>query len=60
MVYLLYTFYISVDLAHHEIFHAKEGKGGMIEKTHLKISSILTSSLTFTFGQSIHASEDVQ
>ena len=30
MVYLLYTTYISVDLAHHEIFRAKVGKGGII------------------------------
>ena len=29
MVYLFYTTYISVDLAHHEIFHAKVGKGGI-------------------------------
>ena len=30
MVKLLYTTYISVDLAHHEIFRAKVGKGGII------------------------------
>ena len=29
MVYLVYTTYISVDLAHHEIFCAKVGKGGI-------------------------------
>ena len=29
MVYLFYTTYISEDLAHHEIFHAKDGKGGI-------------------------------
>ena len=29
MVLLLYTTYTSVDLAHHEIFHAKVGKGGI-------------------------------
>ena len=29
MVYLFYTTYISVDLAHHEIFRAKFGKGGI-------------------------------
>ena len=27
MVVLFYTTYISVDLAHHEIVHAKVGKG---------------------------------
>ena len=27
MVYLFYTTYISVDLAHHEIVRAKVGKG---------------------------------
>ena len=30
MVYLFYTTYISVDLAHHEIFRAKVGKGGIM------------------------------
>ena len=29
MVLLFYTTYISVDLAHHEIFRAKFGKGGI-------------------------------
>ena len=29
MVLLFYTTNISVDLAHHEIFHAKDGKGGI-------------------------------
>ena len=29
MVYLFYTTYISVDLAHHEILRAKVGKGGI-------------------------------
>ena len=29
MVSLFYTTYINVDLAHHEIFRAKVGKGGM-------------------------------
>ena len=32
MVYLFYTTNISVDLAHHEIVHAKIGKGGIIEE----------------------------
>ena len=26
---IIYTTYISVDLAHHEVFHAKVGKGGI-------------------------------
>ena len=30
MVYVFYTAIISVDHAHHEIFHAKVGKGGII------------------------------
>ena len=30
MVELFYTTYISVDLAHQVIFHAKVGKGGII------------------------------
>ena len=30
MVLLFYAIYISVNLAHHEIFHAKVGKGGII------------------------------
>ena len=29
IVSLFYTTYISVDLAYHEIFHAKGGKGGI-------------------------------
>ena len=29
MVILFYTTYISVDLAHHEIVHAKVGEGGI-------------------------------
>ena len=32
MVLLFYTTYINVDLAHHEIFRAKFGKGGIINK----------------------------
>ena len=31
MVLLFYNTYISVYLAHHEIFHAKVGKGGIKE-----------------------------
>ena len=30
MVKQFYTTYISVDIAHHEIFRAKVGKGGII------------------------------
>ena len=30
MVLLFYTAYSSVDLAHHEIFHVKVGKGGIM------------------------------
>ena len=29
MIYLFYTTYISVVVAHHEIFNAKYGKGGI-------------------------------
>ena len=29
MVYLFYTTYISIDLAHHKMFPAKVGKGGI-------------------------------
>ena len=29
MVYLFYTIYISIDLAHHKIFFTKVGKGGI-------------------------------
>ena len=32
MVYLFYTTYISVDLAHQVIFHAKVGEGGIMRK----------------------------
>ena len=34
MVYLFYTTYISVDLAHHEIYRAKVGKGGINPNTY--------------------------
>ena len=37
MVLLFYTTYISVDIAHHELFHAKVGKGGIT----IYISSML-------------------
>ena len=30
MVKIFYTTYISVDLAHHKVFHAKMGKGGIM------------------------------
>ena len=33
MVSLFYATYISVDLAHHEIFRAKVGKGGIKTNT---------------------------
>ena len=29
MIYLFYTTYISVDIAHHEVFRAKVGMGGI-------------------------------
>ena len=31
MVLIFYTSYTSVDLAHHEVFRAKVGKGGIIQ-----------------------------
>ena len=34
MVQLLHTTLISVDLAHHEIFRVKVGKGGIKSTTH--------------------------
>ena len=33
----IYTTYISVGLAHHEIFRAKVGKGGMHQYLHLNL-----------------------
>ena len=35
MVYLFYITYISVDHAHHEIVHAKVGKGGINENINI-------------------------
>ena len=35
MIYLFYTTYISVDLANHEIFRPKVGKGGKICYTYM-------------------------
>ena len=39
MVYLFYTTYISIGLAHHEIFCAKVGKGGIINMKQLLLLS---------------------
>ena len=39
MVLLFYTTYISVDLAHHEIFRAKVDKGGIKVEIHRRLSS---------------------
>ena len=38
----VYTTYISVDLAHHEIFHAKVGKGGIKMFTYFLLKSTCT------------------
>ena len=40
MVLLFYTTYISVDLAHHKIFHAKAGKGGINGTAHKNLMLI--------------------
>ena len=40
-VLLFYTTYISVDRAHHEIFNAKVGKGGIIEAVLFLLKSII-------------------
>ena len=41
MVYIFYTTFISVDLAHHEIFRAKAGKGGRsVYKQHNFLSNL--------------------
>ena len=34
MVYLFYATYISVDIAYHEVFSAKVGKGGINKDIH--------------------------
>ena len=39
MVSLFYATYISVDLAHHEIFHAKVGKGGIRNNISCELSA---------------------
>ena len=36
MVLIFYATYISVDLAHHEIFRAKVGKGGIKRQSYAK------------------------
>ena len=51
MVYLFNTIYISVDLAHHEIFHSKVGKGGIkhsiqLQRFFLYLANIATSILS--------------
>ena len=47
MVYLFYTTYISVDIAHHEISHAKVGKGGIINIKDARRVPILTGGQTW-------------
>ena len=47
MVLLFYTTYISVDLAHQEIFHAKVGKGGIGYKTDYQSAWAWALSLLF-------------
>ena len=44
MVLLFYNTYISIDLAHHEIFRVKVGKGGLIERNAYIVR-------TFAYGQ---------
>ena len=39
MVLLFYTTYISVELAHHNIFRAKVGKGGINHSLAIKLPS---------------------
>ena len=51
----IYTTYISVDLAHHEIFHAKDGKGGIkglffLLKTYLTLEPICTMAHIFAYS----------
>ena len=45
MVKLFYTTFISVDLAHQVIFHAKVGKGGIM--CDITVKSIASSSLSY-------------
>ena len=40
MVYLFYTTYISVDLAHQELFRAKAGKGGIMQVIKMELPHI--------------------
>ena len=51
----IFTTYISVDLAHHEIFHAEVGKGGikyqMFQLSHIKtVTNIALGSRIQGFG----------
>ena len=45
MVQLFYATYISVDLAHHELFHAKIGKGGI--KQDMFVQGMITRAQTY-------------
>ena len=47
MVYIFYALYISVDLAHHEIFRAKDGKGS-IKKSYSGVPTIKRKKITQT------------
>ena len=48
---LFYTTYISVNLAHHEIFGAKVGKGGI--KAYARLTLCLPCYLLITFANSL-------
>ena len=47
MVKLFYTTYITVDLAHHEIFRAKVGKGGIYLFAHFLLTVLFAWFLSF-------------
>ena len=48
MVKLFYNTYISVDLAYHEQFRAKVGKGGMKHQNHAGCVLFIVGSLCMT------------
>ena len=53
MVYLFYTTYISIDLAYHELFCAKAGKGGIL-KVYSRLKCIKYETFTLFILHRLH------
>ena len=56
MVYLFYTTYINVDFAHHEVFRAKIGKGGInnVDMHFYKICHVVRTNISHFEKSNMH------